>query len=187
MPADSVRRALYVLFGRLLAGPPDASLYRRLREGGLHTLAEAQRIDLTSDLLDEADAEACASELGAEFGRFADVVSLRASDYAAEGEDPVAAISGFLKKQHLRASTDLPCDHLAVALGIMGELAGEAEAGGDAATRRRAADFFRRHLAPWAQQALADLAAKAERRYYRGVALMISAFLESERRQYEAA
>jgi len=187
MPGDSVRRALYVLFGRLLAGPPDASLYRRLREGGLHALAEAQRIDLTSDLLDETDAEASASELGAEYARFADIVSLRASDYAPEGEDPVASISEFLREQRLRAATDLPCDHLAVALGIMGELAGDADASGSAPARQRAAEFFHSHLAPWAQRALADLAEKAERRYYRGVAAMISAFLESERRQYEAA
>jgi len=32
--------------------------------------------------------------------------------------------------------------------------------------------------------ALADLSEKAERRYYRGVAAMVGAFLESERRQY---
>jgi TorA maturation chaperone TorD len=184
---DSVRRALYVLFGRLLAGPPDADLYRRLRDGGLHSLAEVQGIDLTSDLLDEADEEACASELSAEYARLSDLVSLRASDYGDQGDDPVIALSRFLAEHRLRAATDLPCDHLSVALGIMGELAGDADARGDAQSRRRAEDFFRRHLAPWAVRALAEVSAKAARRYYRGVAAMASAFLESERRQYEAA
>lgn len=186
MPGDSIRRALYVLFGRLLAGPPDADLYRRLRNGGLHTLAGLQGVDLSSDLLDETDAEACASELAAEYGRLKDLASLRASDYESGGEDPVVGISRFLKEHRLRATPDLPCDHLSVALGIMGELAEAAERG-DAANRKRARDFFRLYLAPWAVAALADVSEKAERRYYRGVAAMASAFLESERRHYEAA
>ena len=103
MPAESVRRALYVLFGRLLAGPPDADLYRRLRGGGLKTLADVQGIDLSSDLLDEEDAEASASELTAEYARLEDLVSLRASDYRTDGEDPVIALSRFLAERKLRA------------------------------------------------------------------------------------
>lgn len=187
MPPDSVRRALYVLFGRLLAGPPDADLYLRLRGGGLHALAEAQGIDLSSDLLDETDAEASASELAAEYARIRDLVPLRESDYSAEGDDPVVAVSRFLAESRLQAPLELPCDHLSVALGIMGELAGAADAKGDAGSRERARDFFGRHLSGWALAALANLAEKAERRYYRGVAAMAGAFLESERRQYEAA
>lgn len=186
MPADSVRRALYVLFGRLLAGPPDADLYRRLRVGGLKSLADAQGIDLSSDLLDEDDAEASAAELSAEYARLADLVPLRESDYRDNGEDPVIALSRFLKEQKLRAPKDLPCDHLSVTLGIMGELAQRAESG-HARSLEVAMDFFRRHLAPWAPAALAEVAEKAERRYYKGVAAMASAFLESERRAYEAA
>ncbi len=182
-----MRRALYVLFGRLLAGPPDADLYRRLRGGGLHALADAQGIDLSSDLLDENDAEACASELSAEYARLRDLVSLRASDYRTDGEDPVIALSRLLAEHKLRATTELPCDHLSVTLGIMGELAEAADARGDARARKRAKDFFRSHIAPWAIAALAEVSTKAERRYYRGVAAMASAFLESERRHYEAA
>jgi len=187
MPADSVRRALYVLFGRLLAGPPDADLYRRLREGGLQSLADAQGVDLSSDLLDENDADACASELSAEYARLKDLVSLRASDYAEGGEDPVIALARVLADRRLKTTEELPCDHLSVVLGIMGELAGEADEGGDPAAELRARDFFRSHVAPWAVAALADLSEKAERRYYRGVAAMASAFLESERRHHEAA
>lgn len=182
-----MRRALYVLFGRLLAGPPDADLYRRLRGGGLHAFADLQGIDLSSDLLDENDAEACASELSAEYARLADLVSLRASDYPTDGEDPVVALARLLAEQKLRATTELPCDHLSVILGIMGELAEAADARGDPPSRKRAKAFFRRHLAPWALAALAEVSTKAERRYYRGVAAMASAFLESERRHYEAA
>lgn len=186
MARDSVRRALYVLFGRLLAGPPDADLYRRLREGGLQTLADAQGIDLTSDLLDEDDADASASELSAEYSRLRDLVSLRESEHTEGGEDPVIALARFLAEKRLRTTEDLPCDHLSVVLGIMGELAGAADTGGDAA-QRQAREFFRRHLGPWALAALADLSEKAERRYYRGIAAMASAFLETERRQHEAA
>jgi len=187
MPADSVRRALYVLFGRLLAGPPDADLYRRLRGGGLHALADIQGVDLSSDLLDEDDAEASASELSAEYARIRDLVSLRASDYVQDGDDPVITLSRFLADHRLKATSELPCDHLSVAMGIMGELAAAAEAKGDAPSRAQARDFFRAHLAPWALAALADLSEKAERHYYRGVAAMAGAFLETERRHYEAA
>lgn len=184
MPADSVRRALYVLFGRLLAGPPDAELYRRLQNGGLRMLANAQGIDLSSDLLDEDDADACAAELSAEYARLQDLVSLRASDYADGGEDKVVALSRFLAEHKMRATRDLPCDHLSVTLGIMGELAQAAEQTGDGKVAR---DFFRRHLGPWALAALADVSERAERRYYRGVAAMASAFLENERRHLGAA
>jgi TorA maturation chaperone TorD len=66
----------------------------------------------------------------------------------------------------------------------MGELAGAADANGDDSSRARARDFFDRHLAGWALAALANLAEKAERRFYKGVAAMAGAFLESERRQH---
>lgn len=183
MSQASVRRALYVLFARLLAGPPDAALYRRLREQGLRRLAEAQGVDLTSDLLDETDPAASAAELQAEYERLAEEVSLRASDYAGGTEDPVVALTGFLREHGLEVDrgAELAVDHLAVALGIMGELAGQAEESGDADAGIRARAFFLRHIEPWAQRALADIADAADRRFYRGLAAMISAFLESER------
>ena len=46
MQDESVRRALYVLFARLLAGPPDAALYERLLANGLSQLAAAQGVEL---------------------------------------------------------------------------------------------------------------------------------------------
>jgi len=187
MPDGSVRRALYVLFARLLAGPPDAALYDRLRSNGLGRLAAVQGVDLTSDLMDETDAEAAALELRAEYDDLARTVSLRASDYESGSEDPVAALSAFLREHRLRMDADLPCDHLAVAFGIMGELAGQADDRGDAESLLRARTFFLRHIQPWAQRALADLAGAAQRRFWRGLAAMVSAFLESERRAYESA
>ncbi|MHC4551047.1 MAG: TorD/DmsD family molecular chaperone [Planctomycetota bacterium] len=189
MGKDSVRRALYVLFARLLAGPPDAAFYERLRTGGLQDLAAAQRVDLTSDLLDEQDPETSASELRVEHDRLAALVSLRASDYAAGAEDPVVSMSAVLAEHGFELDRDLhlPCDHLAVALGVMGELAGHADAREEEEPHLRARSFFLRHIAPWAQRALTELAAEAQRRYYRGLAAMVSAFLESERRIYQTA
>jgi TorA maturation chaperone TorD len=186
MGQDSVRRALYVLFARLVAGAPDAALYARLRTGGLDHLAAAQRVDLTSDLLDAADAEASATELGAEYDRLAHLVSLRASDYAGATEDPVASVAAFLTEHGLSvdARANLPCDHMAVVLGIMGELAGQADEGTDPDGRVRARSFFLRHIQPWMQRALTDMAAAADRNFYRGVAAMLDAFLQSEHRTY---
>ncbi len=197
----SVRRALYVLFGRLVASPLDAALYRRLREQGLDRLAAAQGVDLDSDLLDPEDAESSAAELTAEFERLASRVSLRASDYGTGAEDPVAAIYGYLREHGLEPKTDLPIDHLAVLFGVMGELAAQEEQeerndaeptgtdgdafDGDAGVRARA--FLERHLAPWAERALAEVADAADRRFYCGVAAMAAAFLASERRLYARA
>ena len=186
--SDSVRHALYVLFARLLAAPLDACFYERCRTEGLGGLARAQGLDLTSDLLDEEDAESSALELATEFeGLFRDV-SLRASDYEGGTWDPVASISGFLKEHamELDASAELPRDHISVALGIMGALtAGSNESRGERQLRARS--FLHRHLLPWAQQALAEMAQRAHRRFYRGLAAMVASFIESERRLYEAA
>lgn len=186
---SSLRNALYVLFARLLAEPPDAALYERLRKGGLRDLAAAQGVELTSDLLDEEDAEASSSELNAEYRRLLERVSLRASDYTAATEDATVAVLGYLREHGLRVVEDagLPADHLSVVLGVMGVLADQAEAGGDAEARERARAFFLRHIHPWAQRALAEVASRADRRFYRGLAAMVSAFLEAERRVYQAA
>lgn len=185
--AESVRRSLYVLFARLLAGPPDRELYLRLRNEGLRQFAEVQGIDLLSDLVDEEDAESSATELAAEHSRLDARVSLRASDYGGASGDPVVAISAFLTEHGLVLDNDdLPPDHLAVVLAIMGELAGQAESGEEEPCLR-ARSFFLRHIAPWAQQALADLSENADRLFYRGLSAMVSAFLGSEQREYSAA
>ena len=201
--SSEVRRALYVLFARLLASAPDHELYGRLCEQGLTRLAEAQGVDLMSDLLDSHDATASAAELNSEYEELFQRVSLRASDYPGATDDPLAAVSGFLAEHGLSvdAGARLPTDHLSVVLGIMAELAGAdtaagddaaLAAAGDAATeeaeaRQRASAFFRRHLLPWAQQALAEVARHAHRRFYRGLASMVVAFLETERQRYGSA
>jgi len=194
--AEAVRRALYVLFARLFAMPPDAAFYARLANNGLKELAAAQGIDLTSDLVDEADAEGCAAELSAEHARLFPETSLRASDYAAGAQDPVAATAAYLREHALVVdeAAGLPPDHFSVALGVMGALAAQAEeaargrqAEALAVARARGRAFLFRHLLPWSQTALAEVSARADRRWYRGLAAMASAFLESERRLLGAA
>jgi len=189
MADESVRRALYVLFARLLAGPPDATLFERLRTGGLQHLAAVQGVDLTSDLTDEEDADASASELGVEYERLARDVSLRASEYAAGAADPAASVRAFLVEHGLamNGGLDLPSDHISVALGVMGELVDQVDADPTEESRARASSFFLRHVAPWGQQALTEVAARAQRHYYRGLAAMVSAFLETERRAHQVA
>lgn len=187
---SSVRRALYVLFARLLAGPPDAELFTRLRTGGLQHLAEVQGVDLTSDLSDDEDAERSAAELRDEYERLVRDVSLRASDYPAAGAaDPAVAVRAFLSEHGLRMGEefDLPSDHISVAMGIMGELTGQVDKDPGEESRARARSFFLRHVAPWCQQALTEIASRAQRHYYRGLAAMVSAFLETERRAHQVA
>lgn len=194
--SNSVRRALYALFARLFAAPPDANLYGRLHSGGLSRLAQVQRLDLTSDLMDEEDAEGSAAELSAEYDRLFNRVSLNASQYRAGSEDPAVAVAAFLQEHALSvdAAACLPTDHLSVALGVMGALAAEAETAhrdGDpdaaktAEVRSRA--FFLRHVHSWVPELMTAIASRADRRFYRALAAMASAFLESERRLLEAA
>jgi len=192
METTSVRRALYALFGRLLAGELSAELYERLRTGGLDGLAQAQGVDLFSDLLDERDAESSVVELGAEYARLTHQVSLRASDYSHATDDPVVALNEFLSEHELTIDKELPLphDHLSLVLGIMGQLAQrEDDENGMAAdddAEFHAKAFFRRHVLPWAPRALAEVSAVGDRRFYRGIALMLSTFLETERARYQA-
>ncbi|MHC4955984.1 MAG: TorD/DmsD family molecular chaperone [Planctomycetota bacterium] len=185
MRSTSVRRALYVLFGRLFAGSLTAELYARLRAGGLDDLATAQGVDLVSDLLDPDDAESAAAELAAEHSRLDEKISFRASDYTDAVGDAVVAIDAFLREQELSLleDVDVPHDHLSVVLGVMGELAQrEEDSDGDAALHAQA--FFRRHIDSWAPRVLVEVSAAADRRFYRGLSAMLSAFLASERQRY---
>lgn len=187
MSDSSLRRALYILFGRLLAGELSPELYRRLREGGLDQLARAQGVDLVSDLLGPDDMESACVELAAEHARLAERVSLLASDYSEATDDAVVALDAFLREHELTLleGVDLPHDHVSVVLGMMGELAQrEEQAGPDADEAAHARAFFLRHLHSWAPRALTEISAHADRRFYRGVASMLSAFLASERQRY---
>ncbi|MFQ5844523.1 MAG: molecular chaperone, partial [Planctomycetota bacterium] len=150
--SNSVRSAFYAVFAHLFAAPPDAGFYDRLRAGGFGRLAAAQGLDLTSDLVDEADAESCAAELHAEYDRLFGAVALTASSYRAGTGDPAVAVAAFLREHRLQLEVggDLPADHLSVALGVMGALAAEAEAAPrrrDGAAARTAARRSRAFLA----------------------------------------
>jgi len=186
MTTTTVRRALYVLFGRLLAGALTPEMYTRIRAGGLDDLARAQGVDLFSDLLDPADADSATVELAAEHARLDGHVSLRASDYTDATDDAVVALDAFLREHELglHDQVDLPHDHIAVVLGVMGELAQHEDADEDEDTALYARAFFLRHIDPWIPRALVEVSANADRRFYRGVSTMLSAFLASERQRY---
>ena len=184
-----MRRALYVLFARLFADGLDADLYRRVRSGGLDDLAQAQAVDLFSDLLDADDPESAAVELGAEYARLSDLVSLRASEYSGTTEDSVIALDAFLREHELAVGehVDLPHDHIALILGVMGELAQREGSGADEDAPAHARAFFLRHILPWVPAVLAEVSSQADRRFYRGLAVMLSAFLATERQHYQDA
>ena len=189
MEAPSIRHALYVLYARLLAGPPDEGLYDRLRREGLLDLARAQGVDLFGDLDDPENGARATAVLDAEYWRLTAEISLHAADYDPGARDPGAALSAYMCEHGLRLddSVDLGPDHLSVVLGLMGELSGQAEDHDDDESRQRARAFFRRHLDPWAQSALAEVAGHSRLRFYRGLASMISSFLANERRHFGPA
>jgi len=186
MTAESVRRPLYVLYARLLAAAPDSSLFERLHTEGLRGLAELQGLDLFSDLPGPEDSEGAAAQLEIELEQLREAVSLEASDYGGGTKNPPAALDGFMREHGLKvdAGVELERDDLAVVLGLMGELVGQAEAKPSRDRKERARAFFQRHLEPWAQRALTEIATHSRLRFYRGLASMISSFLAAERRHY---
>ena len=186
MRSTSVRRALYVLFGRLLSGALTPELYTRVRAGGLDELAKAQGVDLVSDLLDAEDAQSAVTELAAEHARLTQRVSFRASDYTDAAGDAVVALDAFLTEHELSLleDVDVPHDHLSVVLGVMGELAQREEENEDGDSALHARAFFLRHLDSWAPRVLVEISAGSDRRFYRGLMTMLSAFLASERQRY---
>ena len=182
---DEVERARateYLLLARLLRAAPSAAFLAEIAQlSGNHSPLGMAHIELA-----EAASRADASEVAAEyFSLFIGVGRGELLPYASY------YLTGFLHERPLaRVREDLaglgvertagnfdPEDHLGLLLEVLGAMA-NGTFDGDLPTQRA---FFDRHVAPWAERFLADLATSPSSEFYKSVAALGACFIGIER------
>jgi len=100
-------------------------------------------------------------------------------------QDPAQDMFRILKEWDIKFAEgwELIPDHIAVELFFMAELCRFAGEGTFDATELQTwrSEFFAAHLSPWVFELLENLERKTEIGFYRGLAKLVSAFLEEER------
>jgi TorA maturation chaperone TorD len=181
-PLDLQRARLFALLGRLLVAPPDAALLR-----GLAALGPQPGTPLGQACLALAEAAAVAEpaavareyhELFVGVGRGE---LLPFASYYLTGflhERPLALLRDDLRRLSITRSDGVaePEDHLGFLCEAMAGMVG----GGFGTAPGDAAEFFERHMRPWAGRAFADLEKAQSARFYRAVGALGGAFLDIE-------
>ena len=182
---DTARALLYGLLGRLLVGPPDAALLARTaRVSGdaglvgiaLQSLAEAAgAIDVPS-----AKREYDTLFIGVARGELLPYASYYLTGFL--HERPLARLRADMARLGFAAAPGRsdPEDHIASVCEIMASLV---QSGDETAQ----ADFFGRHLAPWAGRFFADLEAAAAARLYRPVGTLGRLLIDLDRQGFALA
>lgn len=172
-PLDLQRARLFALLGRLLLAAPDAALLR-----GLAALGPGQDagtpLGAALAALATAAAETTPEEAAREYQDLFIGVGrgelLPFASYYLTGflqERPLALVRDDLRRLGIEraAGTPEPEDHLGFLCEAMaGMLSGEF-----AASPKAIAEFYQRHLQPWAPRAFADLGRAAAARLYAAV------------------
>ncbi|HEX9841874.1 MAG TPA: molecular chaperone TorD family protein [bacterium] len=187
----------YELLTRLLANEPDAALLQSLRDGIADRAVGAAQVHpqmgegwrvMGGHLAPEA-LEGLVDEFTRMFlGPYGDVLNPYESYYLTGRlyGQPLADVRGFMARQSLERAGDSrgePEDSLAFELGIMASLAARQLAGGDvdpAALVEPQREFLGSHLLIWAPACIADMERNPAAAFYKGVALLLGAFLQVE-------
>lgn len=183
---ELARSREYLLLAKLLRQAPTAELLEDLSElrgdvtpmGMAHiALAEAAR----STSLDDASAEYFAIFIGIGRGEILPYASYYLTGFL--HEKPLATLREDLGRLGIERSSGNfdPEDHLGLLLEVMGGFA-DGTFDADLGTQRR---FFDRHIAPWAERCLADIAVTPSARFYKAVAALGSRFIAIEREAFE--
>jgi TorA maturation chaperone TorD len=204
MDADllAFRRGYYDLFVSLLWREPSAELLARLGDGIAERAAGAAGLhaglgagwEAMGAFLAEVPGPGLADAVQDEYTRLllgpgVPLVHLYESYYLTGKVlgRPLAEVRGYLAQVGLRKEPDYsePEDFLAFELEVMRRLLARQAAATDAAEAARWLDaqatFLKDHLLVWGPAAARDLAGAAGARFYRGVGLILEAFLELER------
>ncbi len=183
---EQARAGEYLLLAKLLRHAPSAELLAQLSQmrgdvtpiGMAHIeLAEAAR----AVSLAEASAEYFALFIGIGRGEILPYASYYLTGFL--HERPLASLREDLARLGIeRADGNFdPEDHLGLLLEVMGGFAnGTFEA--DIATQKQ---FFDRHIAPWAERCLADIAVSSSAKLYKSVASLGARFVAIEREAFE--
>jgi len=188
-PDDQARANVYALLARLLLAPPDASLLDAIAnstpivaEGGDPALARCwEHLTLASSVM---DAGAVAAEFNSLFVSIGTPpVDPYGSRYLAGfiNDTPLAALRADLARLGLRRARGVAEfeDHLGALCETMRVLVAGAP-GVNSASIAQQKLFFDRHILPWCDRALDDIAGADGANYYRLVARLGAAFLALE-------
>lgn len=179
---DRERAALFALLGRLLSEAPGPALLARLR--GLDGDGRTPVGKALSGLAAAAgatDAEAAEREhfrlfIGVGRGELMPYASWYVTGFL--HDRPLAELRAALRRLGVERAPGVsdPEDHVAFACDAMAGLLDGRFAGGPDA----AADFFARHLRPWAARFFADLEKAEAARFYRAVGTLGRVAIEIE-------
>ena len=188
-PDDQARADLYALLARLLLAPPDAALLEALAnstpivaKGGNPALERCwERLTQASSVMD-------ASVVAGEFNRlFVSIGTPPVDPYGSRylagfiNDTPLAELRADLARLGLRRARGVSEfeDHLGALCETMRVLIAGAP-GIERASVEQQKVFFDRHIVPWCEGALDDIAGAEGSNYYRLVARLGAAFLALE-------
>ena len=188
----------YELLTRLLANEPDEPLLQSLRDGIADRAVGAAQVHpqmgegwrIVGEHLAPEALDGLVDEFTRMFlGPYGDVLNPYESYYLTGRlySQPLAGVRGFMARHSLERAGDSrgePEDSLAFELGIMASLAARQLAGGDVdpgALVEPQREFLSSHLLIWAPACVADMERNPSASFYRGVGLLLNAFLEVER------
>lgn len=181
-PLDMQRARLFALLGRLLVAPPDAALLQGLGAIGPQPgTALGQACLALAEAAAQARPEAVAREFHDLFIGVGRGELLLFGSYYLTGflhEKPLALLRDDLRRLGITRSAGVaePEDHLGFLCEAMAGMVG----GSFGTTAEQNADFFERHLRPWAGRAFADLEKAQSARFYRAVGALGAAFIDIE-------
>ncbi|HWL83102.1 MAG TPA: molecular chaperone TorD family protein [Roseomonas sp.] len=176
------RARLFALLGRLLAAPPDGALLASLRvlRGAAGTVL-GTAYDRLAEAARQATPEQAEREFHALFVGVGRGELLPFASYYLTGflnERPLAELRESLGRLGVERAPGVsePEDHL----GFLCETMAGLIAGVFPATPEAAAEFFAKHIQPWAMRCFADLEAAEAASFYRAVGALGRAALEIE-------
>ena len=183
---ELARARTYLLLARLLRQAPTAALLADLAGmRGNETPLGLAHIELAqtagSIAVDGASAEYFALFIGIGRGEVLPYASYYLTGFL--HERPLARLRedlGRLGIERAEGNFD-PEDHLGLLLEVMGGFA-DGTFASDIAGQKA---FFDRHISPWAERCLADIAAAPSARFYKSVATLAGRFIGLEREAFE--
>jgi TorA maturation chaperone TorD len=179
---DRERAALFALLGRLLSGPPDGPLLTRLRalagDDGTRLGRALAGLAAAAEATDPAAAEREHFNLfiGVGRGELMPYASWYLTGFL--HDRPLADLRGALRRLGVERAPGVPEpeDHIAFLCETLAGLIEGRFAGGPG----EAANFFGRHLRPWAARFFGDLERAEGARFYRAVGALGGAAVEIE-------
>lgn len=185
---DLMRSDQYRFLSRLLASPPDSATLQAIAGLKGDATALGQAYDALAQVAAQTSLEAAEREyfelfIGVGRGELLPYASFYLTGFL--NERPLAELRADLARLGIERAQGRhePEDHIALLFEVMGQMA----AGELAVDPADQAEFFRRHVAPWAGQFMDDLAVAPSARFYRPLAEIGRLLVDIEARAFALA